>query len=134
MQSSVDRSVSSIGGSCLKAIRSRGPEAAARVEDVIRAATPGFVLETVFAVVVGDDEQDVVLICVAVVLEVSDVGGDLLAHPMQRLGGAVPLEVEEDPSTVGEIDPTPIWSRNRLLDLARPLPALCSSPLHTRSP
>src|SRR5438105_5494944 len=114
-----------------QAIRSRGPEAAASVEAVIRPPPPGLVLEAVFALVVGDDEQDVVLVGVAVVLEVGDVGGDLLAHPLQRLGGPIPLELEEDPPSVGAVDPTPIRSRNRLLDLARPPPALLADLLLT---
>jgi len=110
---------------------SRGPEAAARVEAVIRPATPGLVLEAVFAVVVGDDEQDVVLICVAVVLEVGDIGGDLLAHPLQRLCGPIPLEVEEDPPSVGAVDPAPVRRGYPLLDLARALPVLLADLLLT---
>jgi len=72
------------------------PKAAAGVVAEPRSLAPDGVLQLVLAVVGGYDEENVVQLGVAVVLEVADEGADLLAQASQRLGRPVPLQVEQD--------------------------------------
>ena len=71
------------------------------------------------------------LFCVAPVLEVGDIGVDLQPHPLQRLGGTVPLQLKDDSSPVGKVDPAPVRRGDPLLELARSLAALLADLLLT---
>jgi hypothetical protein len=74
---------------------------------------------------VGDDEENVVQLGVAVVLEVTDVGADLLAQASQRLGRPIPLQVEKDAASGRQIDPTAVGRGDGPHVLAAGLSPLC---------
>jgi hypothetical protein len=83
-----------------------------------RPLAPDGVLKLVLSVVGGYDEENVVQLGVAVMLEVADVGGDLLAQPSQRLSRPVPLQVEQDAAAGRQIDPAAVGRGDRPLVLA----------------
>src|SRR6266567_4171578 len=107
-----------------QAIGGGGPEAAAVIASVVGPPPPDRVLQLVLAIVGRDHEEHVMLLSVAKVLEVADVGGDLLAHPVHRFGRAIPLQVEEDAPAIGEIDPAAVRRRRGPFVLARRRAAL----------